>query len=142
MESDKIQNSIVKYLSNQATFSELDELDRWIKDPKNEELFKSYIRTNYAIDYNMKKFNSEKIMRLLATKVANERKVIRLKKNRKKILYMTAASLIIGALAINFVFNNNNMPLKNTPTIVNNTIEVGTDKAMLTLEDGSVVPLQ
>jgi len=55
---------------------------------------------------------------------------------------MTAASLIIGALAINFVFNNNSTPLKNTPTIVNNTIEVGTDKAMLTLEDGSVVPLQ
>ena len=58
MESNKIENIIVKYLNHQASFSELEELDEWIKDPENDELFKSYVRTNYAIDYNLKKFSS------------------------------------------------------------------------------------
>jgi transmembrane sensor len=144
MESNKIQNIIVKYLSNQATFAELDALDNWIKNPENEKLFQSYIRTNYAIDYNMKKFNAEKIKLMLSKEIAKERKVIRLKKIRQRILYMAAASVVIGVLATGFFFKNSlyNKPSESLPVLVNNAIQVGTDKATLTLEDGTVVALQ
>lgn len=144
MESNKIQNILVKYLSNQATFSELDELDEWLKNPENEQLFKSYIRTNYAIDYNFKKFNSEEIKTMLSMEVANERKVIKFKRIRKRLLYVTAAAVIIGLLATNFFFKDYffNESLEKAPVIVSKTIEIGTDKATLTLEDGSVVTLQ
>lgn len=144
MKSSKIENTIAKYLSNQASAAELDELDQWIQNPKNEKLFQSYIRINYAIDYNMKKFKSKRIKSLLSAEIAKEQKVFRLKKIRRRILYGAAASLVIGLLATGFFLNS----IKFTPPevqssiIVNTPIKVGTDKATLTLEDGTVVALQ
>jgi transmembrane sensor len=144
MKSNKMQNIIVKYLSNQATLAELDALDNWIKNPENEELFQSYIRTNYAIDYNMKKFNADKIKLMLSNKIAKERKVIRLKKIRQRIVSLAAASLIIGLVATSFFFKDSlfSKPVESLPVVVKSTIQVGTDKATLTLEDGTVVALQ
>ena len=144
MKSSKIENTIAKYLSNQASAAELDELDQWIQNPKNEKLFQSYIRINYAIDYNMKKFKSKKIKSLLSEEIAKEQKVFRLKKIRQRILYGAAASLVIGLLATSFFLNSNKptLPEVNTSIVVNAPIEVGTDKATLTLEDGTVVALQ
>lgn len=144
MKSSKIENTIAKYLSNQASAAELDELDQWIQNPKNEKLFQSYIRINYAIDYNMKKFKSKKIKSLLSAEIAKEQKVFRLKKIRQRILYGAAASLVIGLLATGFFLNSNKptLPEVNTSIAVNAPIEVGTDKATLTLEDGTVVALQ
>lgn len=144
MKSSKIENTIAKYLSNQASAAELDELDQWIQNPKNEKLFQSYIRINYAIDYNMKKFKSKKIKSLLSAEIAKEQKVFRLKKIRQRILYGAAASLVIGLLATGFFLNSNKptLPEVNTSLVVNAPIEVGTDKATLTLEDGTVVALQ
>jgi hypothetical protein len=144
MESNKIKKIIVKYLSNQATFSELDELDNWIKNPENEKLFQSFIRTNYAIDYNLKKFNSNKIKLMLSEEIAKEKKVFRFKKIRRRIFYGAAASLVIGLLATGFFLNSNKFipPEVKSPIVVNTPIEVGTDKATLTLEDGTIVALQ
>lgn len=144
MESNKIEKIIVKYLSNQATFSELDELDNWIKNPENEKLFQSFIRTNYAIDYNMKNFNSDKIKLMLANEIAKEQKVFRLKKIRQRVLYGAAASLVIGMVATGFFLNSNRFtpPVVKPRIVVNTPIKVGTDKATLTLEDGRVVALQ
>jgi transmembrane sensor len=144
MESNKIKKIIVKYLSNQAAFSELDELDNWIKNPENEKLFQSFIRTNYAIDYNLKKFNSNKIKLMLSEEIAKEKKVFRFKKIRRRIFYGAAASLVIGLLATGFFLNSNKFipPEVKSPIVVNTPIEVGTDKATLTLEDGTIVALQ
>lgn len=144
MESNNIENIIVKYLSNQANFAELDALDNWIKNPENEKLFQSYIRTNYAIDYNLKKFNSDKIKLMLSKEIGKEKKVFRLKKIRQRILYGAAASLVIGMLATGFFLNSNRFtpPEVKTPIVINTPIKAGTDKATLTLEDGTVVALQ
>jgi len=142
MKSNKIKNIIVKYLNNQATFSELDDLDKWLQNPNNEKLFNSYIRTNYAIEYNMRKFNSEKIKIQLLKEIADEKKVLKLKKIHQAMRY-TAAAVVIGILTTTYLFKDNilNTPIETTPIIVN-TIEPGTDKATLTLEDGSRIALE
>ncbi len=144
MESNKIEKTIVKYLNNQATFDELEELDNWIKNPENDKLFQYYIRTNYAIDYNLKKFNATKIKLMLSEEIAKEKKVYRIKRIRQRILYGAAASLVIGLLATGFFLNSNKFtpPEVESTIVVNTPIEVGTDKATLTLEDGTVVALQ
>ncbi len=144
MESNKIEKIIVKYLNNQATFDELEELDNWIKNPENDKLFQYYIRTNYAIDYNLKKFNATKIKLMLSEEIAKEKKVYRIKRIRQRILYGAAASLVIGLLATGFFLNSNKFtpPEVESTIVVNTPIEVGTDKATLTLEDGTVVALQ
>ena len=142
MKSNKIKNIIVKYLNNQATFSELDDLDKWLQNPNNEKLFNSYIRTNYATEYNMRKFNSEKIKIQLLKEIADEKKVLKLKKIHQAMRY-TAAAVVIGILTTTYLFKDNilNTPIETTPIIVN-TIEPGTDKATLTLEDGSRIALE
>ena len=144
MESNKIEKIIVKYLSNQATFADLDALDSWMKNPENEKLFQSFIRTNYAIDYNLKKFNAANIKLMLSQEIAKEKKVFRIKRIRQRILYGAAASLVIGLLATGFFLNSNKFtpPGVESSVVVNTPIEVGTDKATLTLEDGTVVALQ
>jgi ferric-dicitrate binding protein FerR (iron transport regulator) len=64
----------------------------------------------------------------------------------KKSWYkFAAASILVGVLATTYYFKDNisNTPLETAPTIVNtNTIEPGTNKATLTLGDGSVVELE
>lgn len=144
MESNNIQNIIVKYLSHQATFSELDDLEKWTQNPNNEKLFRSYIRTNYAVEYNMRKFNSEKMKIQLLKEIANEGKVFKLKKVYQVMRY-AAAAVIVGLLTTTYLFRDDlfNKTIDTKPIIVdNNTIEPGTDKATLTLEDGSVVVLE
>ncbi|MDD7885419.1 FecR family protein [Flavivirga sp. 57AJ16] len=58
--------------------------------------------------------------------------------------YGVAASVVLlVSISIAFVFNNiNETPSFEAPIIVNNNIEVGTNKATLTLEDGSAVTLE
>ena len=146
MVSKRIKNIIVKYLTNQATSVELDELEKWIEDPGNEKTFNTYVKTNYAIEYNMRKFNSEKVTDKLLEAIANEKKVIRLKKTHNIFRYAAAAA-IFGILTTTYFFKDElfNSTKETTPTIVNTeiiNIEPGTNKAILTLENGSQMTLE
>ena len=140
MASNRIQRLIAKYLTNQASFDELDELEHWLVKPKNEKEFFNYVKTNYLIDYNLKKFNSNPTKKNLQNLIHKEKKVIQLRKVRK---YMKYAAVLVGVLASAYFFRDNifNNSVENVPVIVN-TIEHGTDKATLTLGDGSQVTLK
>ncbi|MBM1105630.1 FecR family protein [Aurantibacter crassamenti] len=145
MIAPKTEILIVKFITNQASISELDELEKWLLDSDNEKVFKAYVKTNYAIDYNMKKFDSKKVKNKLSEEMANEIKVIKLKRRRKTIYYYAAAACILGIIASAYLYKSN-APIKaieSAPTTVtiNDIIEPGTDKAVLTLEDGSKVEL-
>ncbi len=144
MRISKAEKLIVKFLTNQASAQELDELSKWIEDSRNQELFTIYVKTNYAIDYNMKKFEANKVKKELQELIDNEKKVIRLKKYNTFTRYV-AAVLIIGLMASAYIFRDsifNNPKENSSPTIVNTAIIPGTDKATLTLEDGSQVVLE
>lgn len=133
---------IVKFLTNQASAKDLDELSVWIKDSNNKELFNIYVKTNYAVEYNIKKFDANKVKAQLLKIMHQDKKVIKLKKSRSYIRYV-AAAVVVGVLATSLFFKDklfNNSEI-NTPIIVNN-IKSGIDKATLTLEDGSNVFLE
>jgi transmembrane sensor len=146
MVSKRIKNIIVKYLTNQATSFELDELETWIKDPSNEKIFNTYVKTNYVIEYNMRKFNSDKVNDKLLEAIANEKKIIKLKRTHRIFRYAAAAA-IFGILTTTYFFKDElfNTSKETTPTIVNTEvvdIEPGTNKAILTLENGSQITLE
>ncbi|WP_372793419.1 FecR family protein [Lutibacter sp.] len=64
---------------------------------------------------------------------------------RKLYWKYTAAAILVVALASTYFLRDtafNNQIENTTPIIVNNKIEKGTDKATLTLEDGSIVILE
>ncbi|MDO5978232.1 FecR family protein [Flavivirga spongiicola] len=144
MITKRIQKLIAKYLVNQASFSELDELEQWLKDSDNEKEFARFVKTNYLIEYNLKKFNKDITKLKLYDLIEQEKKVLRLKRIQKYSRYV-AAAVVVGILATGYFFKDNifSTPIEQTPTIVNTkAIVPGTDKATLTLGDGSIVVLK
>ncbi|HEX9825517.1 MAG TPA: FecR family protein [Flavobacteriaceae bacterium] len=140
----KIETIIVNYLTNQASASELDELANWLNSKTNEQLFKTYIKTNHLIDYNMLQFDADHTKKQLLDMIHKEKKVLKMRSFNKRSKYAAAAILIIALASTYFlrdtIFNSNSETI--TPIIVNNQIEPGIDKATLTLEDGTQVTLE
>lgn len=145
MTTPKTEKLIVNYLTNQASLNELDELAICIQNPANEKAFISYVKTNYVIDYNMKKFDTKRSKKQLLEYINKEKKVYRLRKRQTIYKYAAAASIVL-LISIGYFFKDNifTSPVDKAPIIVNksNKIESGTDKATLTLADGSVIELE
>lgn len=139
----KIENIIVKFLTNQASASELNALEIWIQDSNNKEIFNEYVKINYAIEYNMKEFDSQKIEQKLLEAYAVDKKTKKLKSLRK-IIYYSAAAVLLGIITTTYFYRGNLVDKSAvvSKVVVKNTIETGTDKAILTLEDGSTVALE
>lgn len=142
--SPKIEKIIVKYLTKSATASDLDMLLEWIKAPINKKVFKDYVQTHYAIFFSMNNpDSSETLKRLLQTIGKETSFTYRLKK--QPIYKYAAAAIIVGIMVSTYFFKDRifyNDIENNTPIIVNTIIEPGTDKATLTLEDGSQIALE
>lgn len=142
--SPKIEKIIVKYITKSATASDLDTLSEWIKTPANKIVFKDYVQTHYAIIYGMNNPDTQKALEQLLLKIKKEKSLVyRLKK--QPIYKYAAAAVVVGIMVSTYFFKNSffNTPVESIPKIVNtNVILPGTDKATLTLGDGSVVALE
>lgn len=139
--NNQTKNLIVKFLTKEANLDELRQLELWILNPENEELFLEYIKANYYADRAFRTYD-------VKTAKKNILQQIKRKKAESNYIYKyAAAAILVGVLATTYFFKDN---LFNSigddvvsPTIVNtNTIEAGTDKAVLTLEDGSKIALE
>jgi hypothetical protein len=88
---------------------------------------------------NMNEFDSNGVKKALAKKIRQDRSVF----YKYKVFKYAAAAVIVFGLGYFFRDNFFNKTLETMPIIVNtNTIVPGTDKATLTLEDGSVIALE
>ena len=140
--NQKIENIIVKFLMNTANIEELEALTDWLKKPENKQYFKNYVRINYAMDINMKQFDTENARTEYLRKIKQDKSMF-FKLRLYNIYKYAAAAVIVFGLGYFFKDNIFNTLVEPTPIIVNtNIIEPGTDKATLTLEDGSVVALE
>lgn len=137
----RIQHLIVKYLNQAATAQELDELAHWLKAPGNPEQFQSFVRTHYAIDHIMKDFDTEQEKRKLLHNIRNGERQKKVRKLWTRSLAAAASILLIVSLAL-FLDREDKEPISKAPIIVDNTIQPGTDKATLVLEDGTEVILE
>ena len=140
MESKKIETLIAKYLSHQASKTELDELTEWIKGSDNEKEFYNYIKINHTVDYNLKKFNTNLSEKKLLAHIASDKRILRIKKYKRIIPYAAAASIIL-IFTLTTLLKKEDSTEQIEPIIVN-TIDPGTDKATLTLGDGSQIALE
>ncbi|MEP1487455.1 MAG: FecR domain-containing protein [Algibacter sp.] len=142
--SPKIEKIIVKYITKSATASDLDTLSEWIKTPANKIAFKDYIQTHYAITYSVNNPDAKKSLERLFLRIKKEKTLVyRLKK--QPIYRYVAAAVVVGLMVSTFFFENSffNSSVESIPTIVNrSTIVPGTDKATLTLGDGTIVALE
>ncbi|PQB07737.1 hypothetical protein BST83_11665 [Polaribacter filamentus] len=136
----KIEKLIVKYLTNSATTTDLDTLSNWISNPANERLFKEYVKTYYAIICSMNNTDYQKTVEELLRAIRNEKSFVRRLKTNAIYKYAAAAVIVFG---LGYFFNNSLFNASSeTTSIIVNTIKPGTDKATLTLEDGSQIVLE
>lgn len=139
--NEKIEKIIVKFLTNGANEEELEKLADWLKIKNNTHFFDYYIKTNYALDMNMNKFDSKGVKKALTKKIKQDTSIFYKFKIRKVMKYAAVAVIFLG---IGYFFQQDifNTPVDTIPIVVNNNTEAGTNKATLTLEDGSVLKLE
>ena len=130
---------IVKYLTDRITDSELDQLLVWIKKPQNLKKFKKFIRENYQIHVVINCIDEE--IALKKVKNAIKRTERPVKFLQQKILKFAASIVIL--IALSFYFLTQDFKTENDASnILNNTIKIGSDKAILTLETGHNIILE
>ena len=142
--SSDIESLVVKFLTNSATADDLDILGEWILAPANKEIFKEYVEVHYSIFHSMKEPNSQEVLQKLLSTIRREKSLVYQLRNHS--IYKYAAVVLICLALISGYFlsiNTSNEEIKEEKVIVNqNTvIKTGTDRAILTLEDGSQLAL-
>lgn len=142
MKSKKNDKLIIKFISQSITKSELDQLSDWLEQPENEQIFKDYIKVNYALDYNMANFNAETakhtVLKIIDADNIKPRRIRTLK------YYRYAAAAVIAILLSSAVFFFRNAPTSNPESITNVSPAIlpGTNKAILTLDNGERITLE
>ena len=137
----KIEKIILKYFSKSASINELKILSKWLDNSANIDFFKDLVRTNCLVEYSLIDFDTENEKQIIKSRIFHKQS----KKQKIRYInfykYAAAAILTIG---LGYMLTNNlfNKPSVETPTAVNKIIEPGTDKAILTLEDGTELTLE
>lgn len=149
----EIESLIIKYVNRNISVEEEQTLNNWLSNPHNEQGFSKYVQIHYAITVeSMNEFylkqSKEKLMRneeehpavVLSTKKHSVSKSI----NIKTYLKYAAAAVIIGAVST-FVTLKETAPaneIKISSIKNDEIIQPGSNKAILTLENGSNVELK
>lgn len=117
MALSKMEELIVKFITNQASTEDKIALTNWLdEDVNNQKIFNNFIKTNYAIDYSMKKFNTNMAKKQLLETIKQEESVFFKAKIRSYLKY--AAIFILFLSAFYFYEINNVFTAKDKEVIV------------------------
>ena len=133
----RIEKIIVKYFSRSASIDELETLSKWMSDPINVDFYREFVEINYLADYSFIDFDSENEKQKILKMIRQKRLT---KKSFEIFKYAAGVILIIGLgyLMTDYKFKT---PINDITKTVNTVIEPGTNKATLTLDDGSLLIL-
>jgi len=139
-----IEPLIIKFLCNKAysiSKEELEYLETWIENPKNQATFSRYIKVNIAIEKHLNTYDIERVEQKIKDQIKQKKHLFFIRKFKKAIIYTAAASILL-MVALTIFLNKESDATYVKPTIVNDEIPIGTDKATLTLGDGSKIALK
>lgn len=136
-----IEKIILRYFAKSASIGELELLSKWLEDPDNDGLFKEFVRINCLVEYNLIDFDTEKEKQTIKARIYQKQS---LKVGTRYSDFYKYAAAIIFIIGLGYIFRDNifNNLFYETPTVVDSKIEPGTDKATLTLEDGTLLLLE
>lgn len=129
---------IVKFLNKEANPSELEKLDDGLKKENNISVFNSFVRIEYLTSIYMSNYDLKK------AKQSIDKKVKDVEKKRKINFYkkISIAASVLLVLGLSFFKISEQKGKENEIVKIPAVIEIGTDKAILTLENGDEVPLE
>ncbi|WP_339918198.1 FecR family protein [Yeosuana marina] len=132
-----MKSLILKYFTDSLNETEKEQLLNLLEKPENLKEFKAYAKENYHLNIVYDDINEEAALLKVKSVIQNQEKPVR----KFYWRYAAVAASIVLLISIAFIFNKNDGQVVE-PVIVNNNIKVGTDKASLTLGDGSVIVLE
>ncbi len=148
----KMKDLIVKLLTDTISEAEKEELLNWLQSEENQSVLEHYIQNDYDLNKALVKPDTnsayENVMKQIE-QLEQDKVIIQKTKpvisifSKPWFKYVAAAS-VVGILASGYFFRNTfeGETANNTPTIVNNEIKPGGNKAILTLDDGTQVVLE
>jgi len=138
-----IKDILNKFVLNQCNKEEIEEVISYIQDITESDQIPSVEDVLELLEEKV--IMPEEIASQIHNNILQiDKENIKISKRTVPFWSYTAAALLIGVLSINYFFREDNLikPLETLPVLVSKPIQPGSDKATLTLEDGSVVALE
>lgn len=139
--NQRTEKIIANYFDGKISDSEANELIAWI-EKGNRDVFNEYVILNFSTEQlqAVKSDKKEMSWNIISSKINNKRLVQGIPLYKRSVFKYAAAILIF--VSAGYIFLTKDSVVDNTPIIVNNNITAGTDKAILTLEDGTNITLE
>jgi len=135
----EIEKIIIKFLNQEANHSELEKLEDLLKNEVGIQVFNSYVKTQYISTLSMTEYDVNKAKETIKTRLK------KVKQTRRAHLYkkMAVAASVMLMFGMAFYMLYNSRQVKTIePEKQPHLIMTGTDKAILTLENGDEVALE
>ncbi|MEO2070155.1 MAG: FecR family protein [Zunongwangia sp.] len=139
MMTKTIEKAIIRYITGTASADELTMLSKWVEKPSNQKQLQTFIEDYYAIQYNIYEPNTDRAVHRLLSSI-KKRKTLDYKKKRHYFIKYAAAIVTIISLIGGYTFKEN-LFTNELSQSATEEIKAGTDKAILTLGDGSEIQL-
>jgi len=136
MTAKKSERLIVKFITNQASKDEIEELTEWLKQDENQIVFKDFVKTNYAIDTALNTFDSTEVRKQLSERIQKENNVFT--KRRFSSYYKYAAILIVALGGFYFYKNSGAEQVKQNvivPRVDEIVLQLGNESQNLNSND-------
>lgn len=138
-----VANELIKFLNKSADTRDLDILQEWIRKPENQELFKDYVHTHFAIELAMNEPEKEQIKERLLQEIRKE-KSIRHRFRKSRILKYAAIAVLflgVGYFLSSGLFKRPDSVIPNDDDITlqleNGAIEIVSENGSSTVTDAS-----
>ncbi|MCK0131890.1 DUF4974 domain-containing protein [Flavobacteriaceae bacterium F08102] len=138
MDVTKIEKIIVKFLNKEADIEELNELETWLENEENTSLFNRFVKVELLNSISMVEHDLDRAkekINLRLKQLKRKNRIIQLKR-----MSIAASILIVVSFSLyKFIdFEDNKIEISESAK----EIEIGSSKAILTLEDGSRIKLE
>ena len=135
----ELEKLIVKFLNKEANLSELEKLEDLLKNDECEQVFNSFVKTQYISTLSMIEFDLDNARKSIRARLKKGKRIKRI--NLYKRMAVAASVMLVLGMTF-YLFHNNNPANGTTVKQQPHLIVTGTDKAILTLENGDEVVLE
>ncbi len=136
MNSSKVENLIVKYLTNEATSVDLDFLSKWIEKPENEKFFYDYVNTHYEVTTAMSGPDIESIKNNLRERIKKDKNPFYRYRINTALKY---AAVITVSIGVSYLYQKSNSKSPSPIEVVEETILIPKEEAItIQLDDGTI----
>jgi transmembrane sensor len=133
----EIEKIIIKYIDQEANYSELKKLDLWLKDDANSVIFNRFVKTEYLVAINLGDYNLQKAKKTIKKKYELQRRKRKIAVIRK--MSIAASIIVVLSFSLSLLIDNNKLLEDGS---AKTAIELISNEAILTLNSGEKISLK